>query len=96
MRIIEDATLVDTVEDWSRVRSVGRAWRRRKLGHRQNIRITGKPKTSGYVMTIKGEQVMVCHPSVAQRLKAATQEVETGSKHVAGGLFRGLFSGRLW
>jgi hypothetical protein len=41
VRIIESLHMVDRVEDWSRVRSPGRAARRRRQGHRQNLVIRG-------------------------------------------------------
>lgn len=57
--------LVDTVEDWSGVRSPGRARRRRLQGHPQRIVVTGKPKTDIYVFGGR----MVMHPAVWDQIK---------------------------
>ena len=66
-RIIEDSGLVDTTEDWSKVRSPSRAIRRRRQGHRQNIKILGTPKTEVFVFG----NTAVMHPIMAAKLKAA-------------------------
>lgn len=68
VRIIERADLVDLVEDWSRVRSPSRAARRRRRGHRQNIKITGTPKTVAF--SIDGGRTLIMHPAMAQALRA--------------------------
>lgn len=70
-RIIEDDKMVDSVEDWSRVRSPGRAARRRRQGHRQNIVITGKPKT--HAISMDGGRTLIMHPEMARQLRAATK-----------------------
>jgi hypothetical protein len=48
VRIIEDRSLVDYVEDWSKVRSPARARRRRKLGFPQNITTRATAKQTVY------------------------------------------------
>ncbi|WP_147079920.1 hypothetical protein [Methylobacterium haplocladii] len=58
MRIIEDASLTETVEDWSEVRSPSRAARRRRQGHRQRIRYVQRPKPGGYAI----DGALVMHP----------------------------------
>jgi hypothetical protein len=68
LRIIEDASLVDVTEDWSRVRAPSRAERRRRQGHRQNIAIVGTPKPDCFVF---GNNV-VMHPVIAAKFRAAT------------------------
>ncbi len=67
VRIVEDATLVDTVEDWSRVRSPARARRRRKRGFRQNITFRSVPKTDCYL--IDGGRTLVIHPETAREIE---------------------------
>lgn len=47
-QIVQSEWLLDTIEDWSRVRSRGRAARRREHGHRQNIVVTKTPKKDAY------------------------------------------------
>jgi hypothetical protein len=66
MRIIEDRTLVDVVEDWSRVRSPSRARRRRKLGHPQRIYSREVPREDVYV--VEGH-TMIMHPEAARKLR---------------------------
>lgn len=66
-RIVEDPMLIiPGPEDWSRVRSPSRAVRRRRQGHRQNIRQTVLPDPNFYVI---GDTVF-CHPAMANRLRA--------------------------
>lgn len=92
MRVIENAALVDTVEDWSRVRSPGRA-RRRRHKHRQNIEIVYVPKTEFYQI---GDAIM-CHPVMAAKLRAAAQkkadDMRNDLDHQRGSL---LFGGLRW
>ena len=66
VRIFEDPTLVDVVEDWSRVRSPARARRRRAKGYRQNITFIETPKREAYFLA--EHNAMVMHPSVAARM----------------------------
>lgn len=79
MRIIEDTTLVECVgEDWSKVRSPGRAARRRdavshrgrrKRSHRQNITPLYKPKPDAFMIG----DTMVMHPETARLLRIAME-----------------------
>lgn len=64
LEIIEDSSLVDTHEDWSEVRSPGRA-RRRRAKHPQRIKVTYTPKTTAYVM---GNTAFM-HPAMARALR---------------------------
>ncbi len=69
VRVQTDQTLVNLVEDWSRVRSPSRAIRRRKRGHRQNIRTVQVPKPDVFMVG----KIMVGHPeTIAKVLKAAS------------------------
>ena len=68
-RIIEDLTLVDMVEDWSRVRSPSRARRRRKRGYRQNVVMRAVPKQEVY--SLDGGRTLVMHPEVARVMERA-------------------------
>jgi len=70
IRIIESLAMVDLVEDWSRVRSPGRA-RRRRHKHRQNIRIIAVPKTQA--VSIDGGRTLIMHPVMAAARRAATK-----------------------
>jgi hypothetical protein len=72
VRIIEDATLVCRVEDWSRVRSPSRAARRRRQGHPQNIRTVEAP--SADAITMDGGRSFIMHPETARRLYAMIDE----------------------
>jgi hypothetical protein len=64
--IIESWHMVDTHEDWSRVRSPGRA-RRRRFKHRQNIRVYTTPKPDLYKLP---DGTMVGHPQTVRALYA--------------------------
>lgn len=70
IRIIEDDTMVELVgEDWSCVRSPGRA-RRRRLKFRQNIRPIHRPKKHAYRMPDgRGGFVFVMHPATAAEFR---------------------------
>lgn len=67
--IIESQHLYEDVEDWSNCRSRSRAERRRKQGHRQNVKTVRKPTAfmfNGRIMA---------HPSiVALILKESSHE----------------------
>lgn len=68
LRIIENPMLTKTVEDWSRVRSHGRA-RRRRAKHQQNIKILTVPSDQIYMT---GDTV-VCHPAKVRELRKAME-----------------------
>lgn len=72
LRIVEDAGMVDPYEDWSRVRSPGRARRRLRYGYRQNIVVRYKPKKEA--ISIDGGRTMIMHPEMARALRAAVKE----------------------
>jgi hypothetical protein len=66
VNIYESLLLTIPVEDWSAVRSPGRA-RRRRAKHRQNIVTRRDPDPSAY--NIGGQLHM--HPETARKLRAA-------------------------
>jgi hypothetical protein len=70
MQIIEDVGMVE--EDWSGVRSPSRAERRRRQGHRQNIRFV--PKKEAYV--VDRGRALVMHPAMALELRKQCQELK--------------------
>ena len=63
--VVTNWELTVTVEDWSRVRSPGRARRRAKQGHRQNWTVKRMPDPKIY--QIQGRMHM--HPHTLDRLK---------------------------
>lgn len=70
MRIIESVEMVDVVgENWTSVRSPGRARRRRKK-HRQNIKPLYAPKKEFLQMG----NTIICHPVMAAKLRVAVVE----------------------
>lgn len=69
--IVERLDMVDLVEDWSRVRSPGRA-RRRRRKHPQNIRTIAVPKREA--IAIDGGRTLIMHPEMARQLRAQIQE----------------------
>lgn len=71
VRIIEDSRLVDgPFEDWSRVRSHGRA-KRRRAKHRQNIRYFYTPSATALTLP---DGSIVMHPEMAKQLRARLNE----------------------
>lgn len=70
--ISTDISLTVPFEDWSRVRSPGRARRRQKRGFKQNISYTRAPDPSAY--EFNGRIVM--HPTVLLRLQREYQDNE--------------------
>lgn len=67
VRIIESDLLVDgPFEDWSQVRSHGRAARRRRK-HPQRIRIYYTPSKTAY----RTPDGIIMHPAMARELKRA-------------------------
>ena len=65
VRVILNSNMTIAVEDWSQVRSPGRA-RRRRPKHRQRIRVVFKPDPSVIVLP-NGDVVM--HPEMAAALE---------------------------
>lgn len=70
VNIIETVDAVTPTEDWSGVRSKGRARRRRKQGHRQNIRVYGKPAC---FKLPNGD--LIIHPKLAAALRHRVRSV---------------------
>lgn len=65
MKIIEDRNTVESVEDWSRVRSPSRARRRLRYGHKQNIDIKHVPRKEAF----KIGDTLVMHPIMAAEMR---------------------------
>jgi len=63
--VVTSEFLVDDVEDWSKVRSPGRAERRRRQGHRQNIVIRQVPSRDVYQF----EGTLFMHPQMLSELR---------------------------
>jgi hypothetical protein len=72
LRIVEDASLSDPVEDWSRVRSPARAARRRRRGFPQRIVIRRVPWPDVYRV---GDDMLVMHPATAAALLAKIERM---------------------
>ena len=70
MRIVESLHMVETIEDWSKVRSPSRAVRRRKQGHRQNIVVRHVPRKDA--ISIDGGRTFMVHPEAMKALRDAT------------------------
>lgn len=67
VQIITDVNMVDSIEDWSDVRSPSRAKRRQARGFRQNIKIKIVPKKCVYA--INGGRALVMHPDALRALE---------------------------
>lgn len=83
VKLIESLHMVDTVEDWSGVRSPSRARRRRKQGHRQNIRYITVPKPDLLTTadgTIYGhpETIRVLMEKLGEGMRAKTDDILRG------------------
>lgn len=65
--LIESHAAYDSIEDWSGCRSISRAIRRAKLGHKQRMVIHTKPKA----FMING--VMYAHPVIIAELRKQNQ-----------------------
>lgn len=66
MRIVESLLCVRVVEDWSKVRSPGRAARRRHK-HRQNIVVRHVPLEHA---TVLPDGTVLLHPEIARQVRA--------------------------
>lgn len=71
IRIFDTEIVGDPYEDWSGVRSRGRADRRLKLGHPQ--RIVTRYRANGKCIHDKANNVIYMHPIDRIRLEAATR-----------------------
>ena len=69
-RIIESALLTEPFEDWSQVRSHGRARRRLKQGHPQRVRYIQVPSKNAYRI---GSDI-VMHPVMARELRRSFKQ----------------------
>jgi hypothetical protein len=69
-KVIVDHRLVDITEDWTRVRSPGRARRRRRIGHRQRVVVTGVPKREVF----ETREFFTMHPAVFSELVATLKQ----------------------
>jgi hypothetical protein len=72
VRIIESLAMIDQVEDWSRVRSPGRA-RRRRRNHPQNIRMIHVPKP--HAISMDGGRTLIMHPETVRQLREMTKDL---------------------
>lgn len=93
LRIIRDINLTDHVEDWSRVRSPGRARRRRKLGHPQNIVYRLVPKKDVFRIG----DTLVMHPEIAKLMEemVSKQMTETSDRIIREAISTGCGAGML-
>lgn len=65
--------MTEEYEDWSGCRSVARAKRRRKRGHRQNVVIRSKPRSEFWHDKINN--IVYCHPEAYKKLQEIVKEV---------------------
>lgn len=81
LRIIESDAIGDPYEDWSMVRSPGRARRRLRQGHRQNI--VTRYRANGQVFHDKGRNTLYVHPHDRPELERKLMEPQTnpGAPH---------------
>lgn len=65
--------MLEYYEDWSGCRSIARAKRRRKRGHRQNVVIRSKPSSEFW--HDKTNNIVYCHPEAYKKLQEIVKEV---------------------
>lgn len=70
LRLVNEPSLTETAEDWSDVRSHGRARRRRRQGHRQRIRYYLVPSKT----LITAGDMLIGHPETLAKLVAAIRK----------------------
>ncbi len=70
MRFVETLTAVEMVEDWSKCRSIPRAMRRRKQGHKQHDKMFAKP------CAYKIDGVIHIHPALYAELRLHTEKTQ--------------------
>lgn len=75
LRIVDSAIVGDPWEDWSGVRSHGRAARRRKMGHPQ--RIVTRYRANGKAVHDKAAGVIYIHPDDRRKLETILRERAT-------------------
>ena len=83
LRIVGSDQLADTKEDWSKVRSPGRAARRRKRGHKQRITTKITPRDEAIIDRSSG--TVFVHPSKLASLKEALKREEVLDRAVIDG-----------
>ena len=72
MKIIESIHMTEPFEDWSRVRSPGRARRRLRLGYRQNIVHRKVPRKDA--VSMDGGRTYVMHPETVKEFYRMLRE----------------------
>lgn len=86
VNVIQSVYALAEREDWSKVRSPGRARRRKLQGHRQNIRIVAEP--AAYTLP-NGD--LVIHPTVYAQLKQKlAQDMQRRSDQITRDLILGV------
>ncbi len=78
MEIRESWLMVEHVEDWSKVRSHGRARRRMRQGHPQNIVHRQVPRKDA--ITTDGGRTYTMHPEAARECRRILNEFHEGWK----------------
>jgi hypothetical protein len=97
-RIVENASLVDYVEDWSRVRSPSRARRRLKRGFRQNIvtcavpQKTDRPQKAAAPARLRRGAHLGAQPEARQHRRQAGAEHADALRRPRGRAFVGIAS----
>ena len=90
LRFIPNSLLYTVEEDWSEVRSHGRAARRRKQGHKQRIKIWHKPDPDFYEIDAG---VMLAHPETIRRVETElAKRSEVKARQIHDNLFYGAFT----
>lgn len=86
LEIIESPHLVETVEDWSQVRSPSRAERRRKQGHPQRIRYLTVPRSD--ILAV-GDTVYIHPDTMRKAMEMAGDSIRRQQEGMIYGVLRG-------
>lgn len=92
--IVDDELMSNIVEDWSNVRSYGRAVRRRKRGFRQNIIYRKVPKPEA--IFLKEQNTMIMHSDFYYELKRKSEENAQHTKPYWSNWYRNPPMGSTW
>ena len=75
VRVLESEHMTEVIEDWTNVRSPGRARRRMRQGHKQRVEHHTVPRRD--VVSIDGGRTLICHPALMREIgKALSYSME--------------------
>jgi len=92
-KIIEDVSMVDTIQDWSGCKSRARAERRLKRGYPQRMKYIKVPKQEIYIF----DNQLVMHPEMAKKLREKINQIPEAFKANCDNLnFKSLLNSKIY